>query len=246
MSKHYGNPPIIEAVCEFKLTQDSSWDLTIPGIMYENLADEFPKRERHLLQEVETKKVEEGVQQQLRTTERVRFLSEDTKAFFQIGPYVLAVHCLKPYPTWAVFRAMIEKGFSVLGAVGDIGGLQRIGLRYINRVEIPGQRVELDDYFEFRPFLGERLPQDMNTFLVGCVLPFSEQRDLCKVQLADAVLENQETSAFMLDLDYFLAKPNSVSVDNALLWVDQAHERVEEVFEACITPALRALFGEDR
>lgn len=50
--------------------------------------------------------------------------------------------------------------------------------------------------------------------------------------------------AVMLDLDYFLAKPGQVALDDLLEWVEAAHSRVEKVFEACITDRLRQMFEE--
>jgi uncharacterized protein (TIGR04255 family) len=50
----------------------------------------------------------------------------------------------------------------------------------------------------------------------------------------------------MLDIDYFLANPRAVDISDALSWVEEAHGRVEEVFEGCITDRLRAMFEEAR
>lgn len=52
MGKKYKNPPIVEVVCEFRLSDDTLWDLTIPGLLYEKLKDEFLHREQRLFQEV--------------------------------------------------------------------------------------------------------------------------------------------------------------------------------------------------
>jgi len=244
MSKRYANPPIIEAVCEFRLTPDSKWDLTIPGLIYEKVSKEFPNKEQRLIQEVEITQSPQGIQQQIQTNERILFLTDDRKTFIQVGPHLLAINCLKPYPTWDGFKPRIENAFSALTDTVDVKGLQRIGLRYINRIEIPGQSVNLDDYFEFRPFLGQNLPQNVANFIVGCLLPFFDERDACRIRLTNAVPEKPESTAFLLDLDYFLAQPRAVSANQALEWVESAHQQVEEIFEGCITECLRKVFQE--
>jgi hypothetical protein len=33
MGKSYAKPPIVEAVCEFRLSPDTEWDLTVPGLV---------------------------------------------------------------------------------------------------------------------------------------------------------------------------------------------------------------------
>ena len=46
MSRRYKNSPIIEAICEFQFEENSEWDLTIPGLVYDRVQNEFPIR-RH-------------------------------------------------------------------------------------------------------------------------------------------------------------------------------------------------------
>jgi uncharacterized protein (TIGR04255 family) len=53
----------------------------------------------------------------------------------------------------------------------------------------------------------------------------------------------REKISFRLDIEYFLAKPRAVEVADAIAWVEEAHSRVEEVFEGCITDKLREMFG---
>jgi len=244
VGKKYANPPIIEAVCEFRLTHDSAWDLTTPGLVYEEVREDFPNKEQRLIQEVEMTPGPRGLDQKIRTSERILFLTNERKTFIQVGPHLLAVNCLKHYPTWGEFKPRIEKAFRALTHTVDIKGLQRIGLRYINMIEIPGQSINLDIYFEFRPFLGQKLPQNMLNFIIGCELPFFDKRDSCRVELTRAVSDKPEISAFVLDLDYFLVQPQTVSADQALEWVETAHQNLEEIFEGCITESLREIFQE--
>jgi uncharacterized protein (TIGR04255 family) len=44
MPKKYEKPPIIEAVCEFRFSGKSKWDLTIPGLIYDSVKDEYPQK----------------------------------------------------------------------------------------------------------------------------------------------------------------------------------------------------------
>lgn len=244
MGRKYANPPVVEAVCEFRLAPDSTWDLTVPGLVYEKIKDEFPHREQRSIHEVEITQGPEGLQQQVRTTERVLFFSDDRKMLVQLGPRLLTINCLKPYPTWAGFRPKIERAFNALINTVEVKGLQRIGLRYINRIEIPTSPVKLEDYLEFYLFLGPRLPQDMANFIAGCEFLYENGRDRCKVQLTPALSSSPEYQALSLDIDYFLAKPRGVEVTEAIDWVEGAHDKVEDVFEGCINDRLRAIFQE--
>jgi uncharacterized protein (TIGR04255 family) len=242
MSRQYINPPVVEAVCEFRLSSDTKWDLTIPGLVYERIQDRFPHKEQHIVSDIEINQEANGIKQQVRTNERIWFLTEDRKLFIQIGTRFLAINCLAPYPTWQSFKPSIDRAYETLSSIVSIQGLERIGLRYVNRIEIAALNLELATFFQFWPYLGERLPQAMKAFIVGCLLPYSDDRDACRIQLTTAVTEQPDTGGFVLDLDYFLAQPNTVSPENALDWVEGAHQNVETVFEGCITDGLREIF----
>lgn len=245
MNKKYANPPIIEVVCELRLLPDSKWDLTIPGLVYEKIQDEFPNKEQRLIQEIELLDTQGNMQQQLRTNERAIFLANDRKTFVQIGTRLLAVNHLKPYTSWSEFKPKIENALESLNEVVTINGLQRIGLRYINKIELPDQQIHLDEFFDFRPNLGEILSKKtMKSFVVGCLIPFSDERDLCKLQLTDIIPDNKQNYAFLLDIDYFLNQPLNISISEIFEWIEKAHQNIEETFEACITDRLREFFKE--
>lgn len=242
VGRKYANPPILEAVCEFRLTPDTPWDITIPGLFYERVKETFSHREQRLVQEVEFKPEPQGAQQLIRTSERIWLFTPDRKTLVQLGPRLLAVSVLKPYPSWEGFKPHIEMAWKALGVVVEVKGIQRIGLRYINRIELPFRTVKVEDYFDFYPFVGLRLPQQMTSFIVVAEFPYAEGRDRCRVQLfTESVSEPQ--SAFILDIDYFLAYPRGIAVQNALQWVEEAHAQVEKVFEGCIKDLLREMFG---
>ena len=244
MSRRYVNPPVVEAVCEFRFSQDTDWDLTIPGLLYEKVKGDFPTKRQKLLHEVEIAAGSAEVGPVTRSSERIWFLTSDERAFIQLAPRLLAVNSLRPYPSWQGFRPMVEKALEALAETADLPAVQRIGLRYINRIEIPSAEVQLEDYFSFTPFLAEHLPQEMASFIVGCVLPLHDGRDACRVQLTNAVAEEPDHCAFLLDLDYFLAKPGEIDSHGWMDWVESAHGGVEGIFEGCISQKLRDIFVE--
>jgi len=243
MGKKYAKPPIVEAVCEFRLTPETRWDLTVPGLLYERLKGSFPQKEQRMIPEVELIQGPEGLQQQIRTSERIMLFTKDKKMLVQVGPRLLAINVLKPYPHWEGFKPRIEMAWQSLQAAIEVQGLERIGLRYINHIELPAQSVELAEYFEFYLSVGQRLPQQMVSFLAGAEFSYADDRDHCRVQLTP-IPGSGGKSLFMLDIDYFLARARAVEVVDALAWVEEAHDRVKEVFEGCITDKLRAMFEE--
>ncbi len=243
MGRKYKNPPIVEAVCEFRFSQDTPWDLTIPGLFYERVKDDFPHREQQIVSEVELTREPQGLRQRTVTSERILLFSKDRKRIIQLGPRLLVINVLKPYPTWQGFKPIIEKSWNYLLEIVEVRGVDRIGLRYINQIDSPSDTIELEEYFEFYPHIGKRLPQTLTSFIVGAEFSYDEEQDKCKVQLAPAIV-HKEKSALILDIDYFLARPQGIDISMVMDWIEKAHSRVEEIFEGCITDKLRKMFEE--
>jgi len=241
MRRTYRKPPIQEVVCEFRFVAGEPWDLTVPGLVYERLRATFPKRQVVRGIETELGADEGGVKQQIRLQERAKFLREDDKAFVQVGPNLLAVNHLAPYPTWEQYLPLVRTGFDGYVQVAKPKGLSRLGLRYINRIEPGGERVALEEYFAFRPFVGESLRQDFGNFLVVVESAHENGRDRLRLQLGTTAAQGGRL-AFILDLDYFTGKPESVAIDGCFAWLDNAHGHIGEAFEGCLTDRTRSLF----
>jgi len=244
MGKRYGNPPITEAVCEFRFEPRSAWDLAIPGLVFEQLKGQFPKRRSGKALEVTIKAGPAGIQQQLVQTDHLQFLREDETMLVEVGPHRLGVSHFKPYSNWESFLPIICQVLGAYRAVADPKGFARIGLRYKNRIDIAGDRVELEQYVDFYPFIGERLPQDFVTFLLGIEAPFEQGRDVLRLQITTAADRKPEAIPILIDLDYFLGRSGGVALGDEVDWLNQAHDRIEAAFEGCIKEALRRQFEE--
>lgn len=243
MKKLYRNPPISEAVCEFQFGQDTSWDLTIPGLLYEKVQEIFPKRSQATSISMDILINQENVGQRIGSAPIMRFSTADGCFLMQVGAYLLSVNHLKPYSSWQTFLPLIEKSFSAYRVVAMPKSIHRLGLRYVNVIEINSQSVTLSDYFEFLPSTGPHLPTITGPFLLGVQFPFENTRDVAKVQLSCLAGIEAGTTRILLDIDYFLAQPETIEPDTSISWFDNAHTHVEEVFEACITDRLRDRFG---
>ncbi|MGB8346563.1 MAG: TIGR04255 family protein [Ktedonobacteraceae bacterium] len=244
MSKQYKNPPLSEVVCEFQFGQDSSWDLTIPGLVYEKVRETFPKRKQIARVTMGLNANEGEVSPQIGATPIMQFASENEKLIMQVGVHLLSINSIKPYPSWEQFFPQILKSFDTYREVANPKSIHRIGLRYVNTIDIPGSGLDLEDYFEFRPYLGPKLPGVLGPFMMGVQLPCEDSRDMLNLQLASLAGLSIDVATIILDLDYFLAQPGSVALDDVSMWLESAHTHVEETFEGCITDRLRQHFEE--
>ncbi len=250
MTEKYKFSPLIETVCELRFTQDSPWDMTIPGLFYDKIRNDFPIKEQRNVNEVEIIHGPQGIQQQIRTRERLFFYSNDRKIFTQIGPYLLSIHTLTPYPGWSIFKEKIKLSTDPLLKIFNAKKLQRIGMRYINRIDIDLKNIDgvfnIDKYFNLFPNTGENMPSsNYSHFLILCEFPFNEGKDLCRIQLTDEKSNVNEHSLFILDIDYFLTQQQLLKEFIIYQWIDSAHEKIEQFFEGIITDELRKILRRE-
>lgn len=153
MAEAYQLAPIEEAVCTIDLPQTVSWDMTIPGTFYEKIKADYPLKDVIRGSEISLP-LKLGSPPGLRGIERIRFSSTDKKSIIALEERGIAISRLRPYLSWERFLPQIRAVFDNLSQVVEISSLLRVGLRYINRLEVPNGTLDLKEYFEFRPHMG--------------------------------------------------------------------------------------------
>jgi uncharacterized protein (TIGR04255 family) len=246
MKHRYANPPVSEAVCEFRFPLETPWDMTFPGVLFENVKETYPKRDQRWVREVVVMLGPEGLREELLVTERSVLSTEDGTCALQVGPRLFAVNCQKPHADWDDFRPRIENAYARFSEIIGVEGIRTINLRYINTIVVPEEEIALDDYFSFFPTFPGELKALPVGFITGAEFSFDDGRDNCRVELTDAVAEAPGTTAFLLNIDYYLTEEGEIGTGDVIDWIARAHERVEMIFEACITDRLRDLFGRRR
>ena len=235
----YRKPPIEQVVCEFKFDLSRDWDLTIPGILYEQIKKEFPiKKQTHSLElNVSPGSAGIGLVQEFKgAVSSMQFLSADSTEMVQVGADLISVHAISSYKNWDFFSARIREISTIYEEITAPKGITRVGLRYVNVVRIPSDTFELTDYFNYYPHLPQTIDQRHGPFLTGVLFFYNELRDHLNARVATVA------NGINLDLDYYLAKPNGIEIRELPKWIDEAHEKIETMFEACITDRSREMF----
>lgn len=251
MDIKYKNPPVIEAVCEFRFSNDVIWEDIIPGIIYEKIKDEFPNRNQRIVQEMSVQEKAPGeIEQKINRYSLVQFSDTNRNNLIQVGQRLFSVNALQPYITWENYSELIKRMLDIL--VGVIKSLNtnsdeirfsRIGLRYINRISIPGiiSAKTLGDYIIIAPRIPETLVKNnLNSFLSGFIWDFNKS-DNCKVELTTTI-GDANFSNYSLDIDYSTDPKKAIEISKVPDWVENAHNNLKMVFESTISDSLRYIF----
>jgi uncharacterized protein (TIGR04255 family) len=242
MSNKYAKPPIIEAVCDIRFDQASSWDLAIPGLFSERFKSSYPQRRQAAAVDLAISTTKGQLEQVLSRQDRLQLYDETEKDVLQIGPHLLAVNRLAPYNSWQEFEPNIMTAFEAYLDIAKPIALSRVGLRALNRVEIPKPMVQMEDYFDFYPHLGNRLPQEINPFLVGVEFAFEGGRDRLRLELQSALSNKKGTVSSLLTLDYYCQGAGKVTFAQVRDWLRAGHRALDDVFEGCLKDPLREIF----
>lgn len=236
----------MEALCEFQFIPSQPWDMTIPGLLYERMNKDFPLKQQQMGLGLGFQPKEGRIEQKVEMSQRIQFLRSDKSALVQIGPDLLTVNHLKPYPEWPVFKPMIVNNLNIYQDIARPKGFKRIGLRYINIVGFDEEVIEITDYFKYYAFIPQELPQSHETFNVRVEIPYENQQDRLLLTLASVPSEKPNVLSLLLDLDYVMAIPEAIELEKATDWIENAHKTVENAFEACITDKCRSLFEKEK
>ncbi len=245
MPKRYNNPPIIEALCEFQFDEDVPWDLTLIGLIYDKLKDDFPKKQQLQL-DLALAAATQANQQigPMPMIPLVRFLDKDEKKLVQIGQNLLTVNQLKPYESWEEFSPFIGKGIEAYHEIARPKGFRHIGMRYINRIEVRRSNIDLENLFRFRPLIPSDLPQDIEAFLIGVNLAYENAKDTLRIQIGTVNPDAPDMIVVILEISYIFAKPEEIALKDVAKALETAHKHVENAFEICLTDELKQTFEE--
>lgn len=237
----YDNPPVIEAVCEMQFVPGQDWDSTVPGLIYDQLSDDFPEKETR--KNVDVRPVQEksgqGIQHQVE--ERSIFKNDEESTYIQLSPQTLIINKLKPYGSWDEFKSIIKQAFQAYNEIQEPSGFKELSLRYINKFEVKTATIDLDHYFNIYPETGSGFDEPYSAFITGVQFSREEERDQLRIEIKPQTGEEEQW--VMLDLRYILENPEAVKIDDLDTWLETAHNHLWDAFQASITDQAESSFG---
>lgn len=244
--RRYRNPPIIEAVCEFRFAPGLEWDPTLPGKLHAELSDDYSGTPRH------QKSVELGVQfregsphnfQFGEGPRKVQLITKDEKRIVGVGLNTLSVHMLRPYQEshdsdkvgWDEFRPRIRRALDAYWKVIQPQGVTRIGIKYINKLAVPGEVATAKEYLRCALPEVDGLPNHLLNLMSQVEYAY---RDGVRLILSQGKVEN----GFILDIDVIWESHDALAREDTDTRIDELRNRERRVFEAVITDKARNLF----
>lgn len=232
-------PPLLEALCEFRFSSESPWDWTIPGRLFGVLEKDFPKKAEKRNPQVEvTFSPQERVGRVISAPtriEKLQFRSEDERKLVQVGENLLAINFLAPYSDWEDFLGTIKSVFKCYISVVPTYCIERIGLRYINKLEpqVNEETPDIEKYFSWAAPIENLLNQPVSKFYQRYEVSYMAPPGRLFIHSGTASFDQTGDTSLVLDLDFSSEiAGGEMAVDRIADWLDDAHGRIEEAFIA--------------
>jgi uncharacterized protein (TIGR04255 family) len=243
LARKYRNPPVVEALCEI-FFRGSEWDDTVIGQFYDRIQQEFPQKQQVQVQEAEFHFTPTGeATAGFRSSPRIQFRSRGGERIVQLGRDLLVVNQLAPYPRFEDWEPIIYSSLETYRQIAQPKGIARLGLRYINRIGVPGLPLALEELFTIYPRLPSGLGKDHGPFLVRMEVPRPSGHTV--LLTFSTAPDGQTGSSYLLDLYDILRYDETGGFEDIPQQVKAAHANLEAAFETSITEKLRALFGPE-
>jgi uncharacterized protein (TIGR04255 family) len=176
-----------------------------------------------------------------------RVKSADQADIIVVFPDGIAAARLAPYPGWDFLRERARTAWAEWRKSVNYSALKRIGVRYVNRIDVPirhAETVDLDAYLNFTPRGPNFSKRPLSGFFVQVTRPTDLElwtASITSTLVSPAPLINHVS--IVLDIDVF--RTEQIPGRDTDLWdcIDEVRPLKNAIFEACITDESRKLFA---
>lgn len=207
------NPPIVEAVIELQARPSGDWN---EDVLRAHLASQLPnypdlrsQREFTVAARVDLQSAGSAEQFRRDTWSGVRATSADKLHIAQFRHDRFVFSRLAPYQDWRQFCAEALRLWSIHSQLANPTEIQRIGVRFINRIDMPRDEFRLDDFLRNPP----QPPRDLEVPVLNYLYQDTftvpgHAYSINRVQtIQPPAKDNLTTLAAILDVDVFTTHP---------------------------------------
>lgn len=154
---HLPNAPISEALIDIRIPFAPSTLMKSLSSLQERVRERYPRRDKRMTFEGQVQFI--AATQQVSTRAEApkhlgyAFGSDDRLQVFQARLDGFTFNRLKPYTDWESLRKEAHDLWLLFRAAAKPTAVTRLGLRYINRIDVPSESIELADWFNTAPNL---------------------------------------------------------------------------------------------
>lgn len=240
----YVRAPILEAVLEFRWSSTRTLEELKAVLELAEFGEfEEPKARVQMGTAIDVRagsisheQKQIGYEVELRDGSEIVFLEESKFVFVQRAPY----------DRWEHFSGRAQSLLTPTVAGLKIEEFSRVGLRFVNRIDIPhrnGAPIDTDRYVTIK-FSGPRHDRGIiEEFQMRVVKPTAKDGIHYALVVATTASPLPNHTAILLDIDVFTRLPTAAHGADLMRTLGEMRAEKNNIFEECLTNEARALFG---
>jgi uncharacterized protein (TIGR04255 family) len=158
-----------------------------------------------------------------------------------------AYSIMAPYSNWETFSAEAWQQWQSYAGVAHPATVARLGVRYINRIDVPQPIIEIKDYLRTAVDVSPYLPQSISRYFLQVIVPLPDFDSVATITSTLVPPPSEEQTSLILDIDAWRAVDISLVTrsgeERLRETLNELHDAKNYVFEACITDATRGLIS---
>lgn len=215
---HLSNAPITEAVIEFQFAISDNVTIDMLRKVADELKASFPQQDEKRSSFFKAVMTPSGPETEMydQGVVGISVKSEDGNKIVQLLRDRFAFSHLPPYKNWELLEEDAIAIWNIFLEKTNIGGINRVGVRFINRIELEVPFSDFNDYLVAAPIIPVGLPQALGAFNMQLAIPNHEIG-------ADAIVNmsmggwDKEKNIVPVFLDIDVGKVGNIDVDKESL-----------------------------
>ncbi|MCK9581518.1 MAG: TIGR04255 family protein [Methanoregula sp.] len=247
---HFKNAPITEAVFDIQVVLPVGFNFNEFDSLKEKISGEYPTREVSVNYEtlIDINKGGTPKHTTKKQTDGFIFKSSDSKKIIQFKTSGFTFNKLKPYDNWKNFSDEAKKYFEEYVKIAKPIKITRVGLRYINLLNIPLPIKDFKEYIKTVPEIGSEIPQNIQDFFMRLLIPQTDN-PLNKAIITETIGKINPTQTkenilpLIFDIDVF--RTDNLDLDPPKLYkiFDELREFKNCIFINSITENVKELIS---
>lgn len=153
---------------------------------------------------------------------------------------------LEKYEDWEHLRDEARRLWLIYRSLVRPKKISRVALRYINQLDLVGERIEPEEYLNVFPQVPETLQPELRNFgpfLLNLRMHQPDLKGTLVINEGNASPKSPDTVSIVLDLDLQVENPPVETEQELWEFFEKLRDRKNLYFEACITNKTRELIS---
>jgi uncharacterized protein (TIGR04255 family) len=242
--ERFPKAPISEAILDIHVQFASPVELARLEAFHDEIRDSYPVKQGRIKWQGQIELGQERVAQEVRRgAQGFLFRSADDMRVIQARQDGFTFNWLKRYDRWEALRDEARQHWERYRETFRPEAVTRLGLRYVNRIEIPIPFNDFREYVKTAPDVAAGLPQGLSALFMRLEIP-DEKRGLMAIitETVQPPVEEGKRLPFIFDIDVIrgaIFEPTSPAIWDTF---EQMREYKNEIFFTSITERAKELF----